>query len=81
MSNMVNAPINTPDTQKGEGAKRNAMICSIIGFFFAGFIFGTIAVVQANKARDNGVDAGGWKILAWVDIIVWAIAIVMRLAG
>ncbi len=65
----------------GERAKRNAQICAIVGFFFVGFIFGPIAITQATRAERAGVDAKGWKVLGWIDLIAWVVIAIAQFAG
>lgn len=79
MSNMNS--VNRTDLKNGTKARSVAAICSVIGFFFAGIIFGPIAVIQANKAEKMGVKAKGWKVLGMIDVIAWVIIIIVNLAG
>lgn len=67
---------------------KTALILSIIGFFFAGFIFGYIALKKANEvletiqiyevAQDKKSLTMTAKILAIVDIVGWIVGLILR---
>lgn len=68
------------DTQNAQGIqhKKNAAILAVIGLFFAGPIFGILALWQASKASSFGAKATGWMVLAVIDIlcgVIMAVAI------
>ena len=81
MSNMNSVNRTELDLKNGTKARSVAAICSVIGFFFAGIVFGPIAVIQANKAEKMGVKAQGWKVLGMFDVAIWVIIIIVKLSS
>lgn len=72
--------LNTTETPNPQGLqhKKNAGILAVVGLFFAGPIFGLLALWQASKASSFGVRATGWLALAVIDIlcgVIMAIAV------
>lgn len=69
---------------------RNALIMAVIGIFCLGFILGFLAFRKASNAikiidtyevaKDKRGLAMGAKILGIVDIIGWAVGLVLRFA-
>jgi hypothetical protein len=67
---------------------RNALILSIVGLFCFGFIFGLLAFRKANEAietidiyevaQDKRGLATAAKVLGILDIIGWAVVLLMR---
>lgn len=68
---------------------RNALILGIVGLFCFGFIFGFLAFRKANEALETieiyevaqnkrGL-ATAAKVLGVVDIVLWGIALLMRI--
>ena len=61
-------------------AATTALVCGIVGFFFAGLILGFIAVIQANSAKKQGYMGGkatAGFVLGVIDVIGWAILMIM----
>lgn len=77
--NMVQNGPNHIDIHEGEKARKTAAICAVIGLFFAGVVFGPIAIYKAREAEKLGVKASGWQILGWLDLVLWVIFIIARL--
>lgn len=75
---------------KAEGAKAS-VVFGILGFFICGFVFGWMAISNANKAKQQiaadpdrydgeGLATAG-LILGAIDILSWAAFIIMRNMG
>ncbi|MDR1094379.1 MAG: hypothetical protein LBL66_09565 [Clostridiales bacterium] len=68
----------SPQAHPMHGKAIGAFVCSLIGFFIAGLILGTIGLCMANTAKRNGY-AGGLataaKVIGTIDIIVYAVII------
>lgn len=88
-------PLFSPETLTAKAAEiasdaKNALIMSIIGLFCFGFIFGILAFRKANAALENisiyGVAqekrglATAAKIIGILDIVLWVLALVARIA-
>jgi len=75
--------------QSASSDAKNALIMSIIGFFCFGFILGIIAFRKANEAietidiyevaRDKRGMAVAAKVLAIIDIVLWAFGLIARI--
>lgn len=69
---------------------KNALIFSIIGIFCFGFIFGFLAFRKANQvieiidtyevAQDKRGLATAAKVIGIIDIVLWALGLVARIA-
>jgi len=69
---------------------KTALIFSIIGIFCFGFIFGFLAFRKANQvieiidtyevAQDKRGLATAAKIIGIIDIVLWAIGLLLRIA-
>lgn len=73
-----NVMVTGAQNRQGLQHKKNAGILAVIGLFFAGPIFGILALWQASKASSFGVKATGWMVLAVIDIlcgVIMAIAV------
>jgi len=88
-------PLYPPDmltTQANVAAAeaKNALLLSILGIFCFGFIFGFIAYRKANQALeiieiyDVAHDKRGMattaKVLSIIDIVLWAVGLLLRFA-
>lgn len=69
---------NNVALNSAEGAKyaKRAWILGLIGLFFFGIIFGTLALLQAGKARALGNPATAGLVLGILAIIGQILAIV-----
>jgi len=64
--------------QAAKKAANTSFTCGIVGLFFAGLIFGIIAIAQGNKAKNlgyTGKDASAGIVLGVIAIIAWAIIV------
>ena len=68
-----NMMVTGAQDRQGLQHKKNAGVLAVIGLFFAGPLFGILALWQASKASSFGVKATGWTVLAVIDIICGAI--------
>jgi hypothetical protein len=80
------------DQKASEAANdaKNALIMGIIGFFCFGFILGILAYRKANSAletmdiyqvaQDKRGLATAAKVIAIIDIVLWALGLVARFA-
>ncbi len=68
---------------EAESAATQAMVFGIIGLFFAGIIFGILAIVKANAAKKMGVTGGkvtAGFILGIIDIALLVVMIIFSSA-
>ena len=64
----------------GDNAATGALVCGIVGLFFAGFILGIIAIVQGNKAKRLGYPGGkatAGIVLGVIALCGWVFAMIM----
>jgi hypothetical protein len=88
-------PLYSPETLAAKTAEvasnaKNALIMSIVGLFCFGFIFGFLAFRKANEAietidiydvaRDKRGLAMTAKVIGIIDIVLWGLGLVLRLA-
>lgn len=88
-------PMFSPETLRAKATEaasdaKNALIMSIIGLFCFGFIFGILAFRKANAALEtiSAYDvahekrglATAAKIIGIIDIVLWVLALVARIA-
>lgn len=78
---MSQGVVPSGSVQQVEGLqhKKNAGILAVIGLFFAGPVFGILAIWQASKESSRGVRATGWMILGIIDIIAGIVMAMMIL--
>lgn len=69
----------SPQQLEGEKFATTSTIFGIISIFFAGVIFGPLAIVKAAKAEKLGVDATVGKVTGWIGAIMAAVTIVISL--
>lgn len=69
-----------PGYLQGQKHKETSLIFGIIGLFVLGFVFGPLAIINANKAEALGHQATAGKVLGWVDSIM-SILGVLFIAG
>lgn len=60
---------NSAEYMQGQQYKEKSLIFGIVGFFFLGFIFGPLAIINANKAEAMNHSATAGKVLGWIDTI------------
>ncbi|MCM3662198.1 hypothetical protein M3148_14530 [Georgenia satyanarayanai] len=68
-------PVHTtysPDAMLADKAAQASLIFGIIGVFFAGVVFGPLAIWQASKAEKMNKPATAGKVLGWI-ALVWGI--------
>lgn len=62
--------VYSPQRAEGDRAAQTALIFGILGFVVAGVVFGPLAIWQASKAENLGVDATAGKVLGWISLIL-----------
>ena len=62
---------------EAEKAAQASLIWGIIGIFVLPFIFGPIAIIQANKAERLGAAATAGKIIGWIVTILGVIGLLL----
>lgn len=65
------------DRMAGDKAAQLSLIFGIIGLFFAGIVFGPLAIWQAKKAESYNKAATAGKVLGWIDVIWGILSIVL----
>lgn len=60
---------------EGEKAAQLSLILGIVGLFVAGIILGPLAIWQAKKAERLGVPATAGKVLGWINVVLYGLAI------
>jgi uncharacterized iron-regulated membrane protein len=60
---------------EGEKAAQTSLILGIVGLFVAGIILGPLAIWQAKKAERLGVPATAGKVLGWINVVLYGLAI------
>lgn len=74
---------NSPQQVEADKASQLSMVFGIIGLFFAGIVFGPLALVQASKAEKLGAAATAGKVMGWIATIfgvlglIWLIFIIV----
>lgn len=74
----------SPQQVEADKASQLSLIFGIVGLFFAGIIFGPLAIVQAKKAEQLGRAATAGKVLGWICTIwaaLWTLGVLMMLLG
>jgi hypothetical protein len=64
---------------EGEKAAQLSLILGIVGFFVAGFVLGPLAIWQARKAERLGVSATAGKVLGWINVVLYGLAILFAI--
>jgi len=70
------------NSPQANGAATGSLVCGIIGFFVAGLILGLVAITQSKKAKRLGYVGGkatAGMVLGVIDVIAWAILVVLML--
>ncbi|WP_193311384.1 hypothetical protein [Georgenia satyanarayanai] len=62
----------SPEKMLGDKAAQTSLIFGVIGLFFAGIVFGPLAIWQAAKAERMNKSATAGKVLGWL-ALVWGI--------
>ncbi|MHA7144486.1 DUF4190 domain-containing protein [Arthrobacter sp. TmT3-37] len=60
---------------EGEKAAQLSLILGIVGLFVAGIVLGPLAIWQARKAERLGVPATAGKVLGWINVVLYGLAI------
>jgi len=66
----------SPQRAEADKAAQLSLIFGIIGLFFAGIIFGPLAISQAGKAERMHKPATAGKVLGWISLI-WGILVLI----
>ncbi|QCO96770.1 hypothetical protein FCN77_02345 [Arthrobacter sp. 24S4-2] len=56
---------NSPESVQGAEYERKATTYAVIGLFVLGFVFGPMAIVNANRAQALGTRATLGKVMGW----------------
>lgn len=56
----------------GESFKNQSLLFGALGFVFAGFVLGPLAIHYAQKAEALNVPATAGKVLGWVNVVICA---------
>lgn len=65
---------------EGKRAAQLSLAFGVLGMFMFWFVFGPMAISNANKAERMGESAAGGRLLGWVAIILGALSIVLIVA-
>lgn len=80
---MYQQPYNQGNLQELDNKATMAMIFGIIGIFFAGIIFGILALVNANTCKKAGFSNGkvtAGFVLGIIDLVAMALSVLMAFA-
>ena len=55
-----------PEYLEGKKVKETSLLFGILGLFFLGFVFGPLAIINANKAERMGHPSNAGKVLGWI---------------
>lgn len=72
-----------PTSNAGYEGRRSAQLSlayGVLGLFIFWFVFGPLAISQANKAERMGEPAAGGRLLGWVAIILGVLGILVIIA-
>lgn len=70
----------TGSDYEGKRAAQMSIAYGVIGMFFFWFVFGPLALSNANKAERMGEPAAGGRLLGWVSIILGILGILVIVA-
>lgn len=64
------------EIMQGQKHAQMSLVFGIIGLFFAGIVFGPLAIVQANKAERMLQAASAGKVLGWISTIFGILGVI-----
>lgn len=67
----------TGSDYEGKRAAQLSIAYGVIGMFLFWFVFGPLAISNANKAERLGEPAAGGRLLGWVAIILGVLALLV----
>lgn len=56
----------SPEYVEGKKVAETSLLFGILGLFVLGFVFGPLAIINANKAERMGFPATAGKVLGWI---------------
>lgn len=62
-------PFTFPDAE-GERFRTKATLYAVTGIFLFGVVFGPLAIMNAGKAEERGVQAPFGKICGWIVLVL-----------
>jgi hypothetical protein len=65
---------------EGKRAAQLSIAYGVLGMFLFWFVFGPLAISNANKAERMGEPAAGGRLLGWVAIILGVLSILLIIA-
>jgi hypothetical protein len=69
----------SPEYAAGKKLQETALLFGILGLFILGFVFGPLAIINANKAERMGFPATAGKVLGWISSVLSALGLVVFL--
>jgi hypothetical protein len=69
----------SPEYVEGKKVAETALLFGILGLFVLGFVFGPLAIINANKAERMGFPATAGKVLGWISSGLSALGVVLFL--
>jgi vacuolar-type H+-ATPase subunit I/STV1 len=67
----------SPEYAAGKKLQETSLLFGILGLFFFGFVFGPLAIINANKAERAGFPATAGKVLGWISSILSALGVLV----
>lgn len=61
----------------GHEAARLSLIFAVVGIFFAGILFGPLAIWQARRAEQAGTPTTAGKVIGWVVTVLSIVVVVL----
>lgn len=68
-----------PEQLEGEKLAKTSTIFGIVSLFFAGIIFGPLAIIKAAKAEKLGVDSTVGQVTGWIGAIMGALQVIVAI--
>lgn len=69
--------MNSGSEYEGKRAAQLSIAYGVLGMFLFWFVFGPLAISNANKAERLGEPAAGGRLLGWVAIILGVLALLV----
>jgi vacuolar-type H+-ATPase subunit I/STV1 len=67
----------SPEYLAGKKVAETSLLFGILGLFVLGFVFGPLAIINANKAERMGFPATAGKVLGWIASGLSALGVVI----
>lgn len=65
----------SPEYAAGKKLQETSLIFGILGLFLLGFVFGPLAIINANKAERLGFPSNTGKVLGWIACAMSALGV------